>query len=247
MLGLPDTPPAPFPPRRLFAEPGEAEQFELRVERDHVVRDWEATIAGTAPFPALVSARRVEVRGELALLIWLHDHTQGKRLELELHRLATTDSLTGLLNRRAFFERSQPIIETARRYGQACSLLMIDVDHFKAVNDRYGHHVGDHVLRSLADRLGDVLRQVDIVARIGGEEFAALLPQTDVAAATMAAERLRELCGGLAIAAGFEARVSVSVGVAQWRSGESLEHLMERADAALYRAKREGRNRVETS
>ena len=247
MLGLDLMPAAPFPPQRLFVDSAAARQFNEQVDTGHGLRDWEAVIAGTPPFPALVSARRVDVRGEPALLIWLHDHSQRKRLELELQRLATTDSLTGLANRRAFFERGQPALETARRYGHHVSMLMIDVDHFKNVNDRHGHSFGDATLRLLADRLREVLRQADLIARIGGEEFVALMPETELDAAMLAAERLREMCDGLAPDASAQAAISVSVGVAQWRAGESLDHLLERADAALYRAKRAGRNRVETS
>lgn len=247
MLGLEATPTESFPPRRLFADADAGSTFESLVDAGQSLRDWEAIIAGVSPFPALVSARRVEVRDEPALLIWLHDHSHRKRLELELQRLATTDSLTGLANRRAFFERGQVALEAARRYEHSTSMLMIDVDHFKAVNDRHGHGAGDATLRLLADRLREVLRQADLVARIGGEEFCALMPETDLLAATQAAERLRELCDGLAVDGNAGTRVSVSVGVAQWRTGETLEHLMERADAALYRAKRGGRNRVETS
>lgn len=247
LLGLELTPPAAFAPRQLFADPEAARQFDEHVEAGTPLRDWEAVIAGTPPFPALVSARRVDVRGEPALVIWLHDHSQRKRLENELQRLATTDPLTGLANRRAFFERGQPALEAARRYGQPTSLLMIDVDHFKAVNDRHGHGVGDAMLRLLADRLREVLRQADLIARIGGEEFAALMPQTALEAAQQAAERLREACDGLAPDASGGAAISISAGVAEWRSGETLDHLLERADAALYRAKRAGRNRVETS
>ena len=253
MLGVDTTPTTAFPPRRLFAEPAAARQFDEQMAVGATLRDWEAviaasaTFAGAPTFPALVSARRVEVRGEPALLIWLHDHSQRKRLEMELQRLATTDALTLLANRRAFFERGQPALETARRYGHQVAMLMIDVDHFKSINDRYGHGAGDTMLRLLADRLREVLRQADLIARIGGEEFAALMPETDLDAAMQVAERLREMCDGLTPDATAEAAVSISIGVAQWRGGESLEHLLERADAALYRAKRAGRNRVETS
>lgn len=250
-LALSAMPAGPFPADRLFADPLVAEQIRLQLDRGLSIQDHDALIAGDPPFHALVSARRVTVRDEPALLVWLHDHSQRKRLELELQRLATTDALTGLTNRRAFFEQGRQMLELTRRYGHACSLLMIDIDHFKAVNDRHGHHAGDQVLRTLADRLRDVLRQADLVARLGGEEFSALMPTTDLDAAAYAAERVRELCEGLQpdLAHGSDApvSVSVSVGVAQWRQGETLEHLLERADAALYRAKRAGRNRVEVA
>jgi diguanylate cyclase (GGDEF)-like protein len=247
LLGMEIVPNQPFPAHSLFLDSATAHQFDEQVATGIALRDWEAMIAGTPAFPALVSARRVDVRGEPALLIWLHDHSMRKRLELELQRLATTDALTSLANRRAFFERGQPALETARRYGHQVALLMIDVDHFKSVNDRYGHGTGDTMLRMLADRLREVLRQADLIARIGGEEFVALMPETSLDAAMQAAERLRELCEGLTPDIEGEATMSISVGVAQWRPGETLEHLLERADAALYRAKRAGRNRVEMS
>jgi diguanylate cyclase (GGDEF)-like protein len=246
LLALDATPAGPFSPRRLFVDTTAADHFEDEVAAGTPMRDWEAVIAGTPSFVALVTARRVDAGHEPALLIWLHDHSQRKRLEVELQRLATTDALTGLANRRAFFERGQPALEAARRYGHHVSMLMIDVDHFKLVNDRHGHGVGDATLRLLADRLRDVMRQADVIARIGGEEFVALMPETDLAAAQIAAERLRELCEGMA-PAGVAASISISVGVAQWRVGETIDHLLERTDAALYRAKRAGRNRVETS
>jgi diguanylate cyclase (GGDEF)-like protein len=247
MLGLDSVPSEALSVQRLFADPAAARHFVDAMAAGQPLRDWETIIAGAPPFPALVSARRVDVRGDSALLIWLHDHSQRKRLELELQRLATTDALTGLANRRAFFDRGQPALEAARRYGHQVSMLMIDVDHFKAVNDRHGHSTGDAMLRLLADRLREVLRQADLIARIGGEEFAALMPETDLDAAMQVAERLREMCDGLAPDASVDTAISVSVGVAQWRAGESLDHLLERSDAALYRAKRAGRNRVETS
>jgi diguanylate cyclase (GGDEF)-like protein len=248
-LALSATPPAPFPPARLFAEREVADEMDTLLRDAKAVQNREALIAGKPPFHALVTARRVVIDGQAASLIWLHDHSRHRQLELELQQQASTDVLTGLANRRAFFNEGPRILERARRYRHDCALLMIDIDHFKAVNDRYGHHAGDRVLRAMADRLREVLRQADLVARLGGEEFAALLPETDASAALQAAERVREICAGLGPQLeGFgEMGVSVSIGLAQWRAGETLDHLLERADAALYRAKRAGRNRVETS
>jgi len=164
---------------------------------------------------------------------------------------ATKDFLTGLLNRRAFHERAAELIEEAREGSTTFSLLMVDIDHFKAFNDRFGHLVGDEVLRFAAKKITDLIKGQDVAARFGGEEFTVLLPRTALEGAAAVAENIR---------AGFaEARlrksstgeslgtVTVSVGVAQHRPGEGLEQLVERADAALYRAKRNGRNRVERS
>jgi diguanylate cyclase (GGDEF)-like protein len=248
-LALAATPTAPFPPARLFAQPEIADEMDALLRDGQPVQDREALIAGHPPFHALVTARRVSIDGQPASLIWFHDHSRHRQLELELQQQASTDALTGLANRRAFFSEGPRMLERARRYRHDCALLMIDIDHFKAVNDQFGHHAGDRVLRAMSDRLRDVLRQADLVARLGGEEFAALMPETDMTAALQAAERVREICAGLGPQLeGFgEIGVSVSIGVAQWRAGETLDHVLERADAALYRAKRAGRNRVESS
>jgi diguanylate cyclase (GGDEF)-like protein len=248
-LGIDSTPTAAFPPTRLFASSEVADEIDGVLRDGRSLHDRDAVVAGHPPFHALVTALRVMVSGEPAVLIWLHDHSRHRQLELELQHQAATDPLTTLANRRAFFDEGPRMLERARRYRHACCMLMIDVDHFKAVNDRHGHHAGDLVLRALADRLREVLRQADLVSRLGGEEFAALMPETDMPAALLAAERVRQICQSIGPQLdGFaDMGVSVSIGVAQWRSGETLDHLLERADAALYRAKRGGRNRVESS
>jgi diguanylate cyclase (GGDEF)-like protein len=248
-LALETTPTTAFTPTRLFASSDVADEVDGVLRDGRSLHDREAVVAGKPPFHALVTALRVMVKGEPAGLIWLHDHSRHRQLELELQHQAATDPLTTLANRRAFFDEGPRMLERARRYRHACSMLMIDVDHFKAVNDRHGHHAGDQVLRALADRLREVLRQADLVARLGGEEFAALMPETEMPAALLAAERVRQICQAIGPQLdGFaDMGVSVSIGVAQWRPGETLDHLLERADAALYRAKRGGRNRVESS
>ena len=159
---------------------------------------------------------------------------------------ASTDSLTGLRNRGAFFEHAHAIHEQAARSGRGYAFIMIDIDRFKAINDRYGHAAGDEALKLLAAALGGILRGADIAARIGGEEFAVVLPQTGVAGATRVAERLRSATAETAIPWPCGAiTLTVSIGVAVHAVGDgSVEEVMARADAALYRAKEEGRNRV---
>ncbi len=160
-----------------------------------------------------------------------------------LDQLVRRDPLTGVLNRRGFQSQSAPALALAQRGTRPVSLLMLDADHFKRVNDQHGHAVGDEVLRSLARTMAERLRASDVVARLGGEEFAALLPDTDLASARIVAEALRE-----DIAARPHAKagqVTVSIGLAPWRSpDEDLESLLQRADSALYDAKRQGRDRV---
>ena len=174
------------------------------------------------------------------------DISERKGTEELLVRLATTDSLTGLLNRRRFLEAGDAELDRAGRFGHPASLIMFDVDHFKTVNDTLGHAVGDMVLSALARAAGETLRGVDILGRIGGEEFVALLPETGIEDALYAAERLRATVESMEIVAGkTPLSVTISLGVAQWEGAENLEGLLGRADAALYRAKETGRNRVE--
>ncbi|MGD8727168.1 MAG: diguanylate cyclase [Gemmatimonadales bacterium] len=161
--------------------------------------------------------------------------------------LAQTDPLTGCLNRRALTEALRAEIERGRRYGLALSVLMIDLDHFKRVNDTRGHLVGDDVLQQLAEVLREQMRAVDEVARYGGEEFVIVLPETALPGAVSFAERVREAVAAHEFAdADNPLSLTVSVGVATLTSGESgeVEELLARADAALYRAKQDGRNVV---
>jgi len=161
--------------------------------------------------------------------------------------LAQTDPLTGCLNRRALVDELGAEIARARRYGLALSVLMIDLDHFKRVNDTRGHLTGDDVLKQVAQLLRAEVRAVDVVARYGGEEFVILLPETALPGATSFAERIRESVGTHAfVADGDPLSLTVSVGVATITGGEegSSEEVLARADAALYRAKRDGRNLV---
>ncbi len=164
-----------------------------------------------------------------------------RRVERALRRLADVDPLTGLYNRRAFLERARQIADLARRHGFPLSMLILDVDRFKRINDSAGHAVGDEVLRRLGEVVRRALRRTDIAARFGGDEFVVLLPYTDVPGAREAAERIRRRVRTLE----GPARFTVSVGVATVAGADALiENLLTRADRALYRAKEEGRDRV---
>jgi two-component system cell cycle response regulator len=163
------------------------------------------------------------------------------------HWLATRDPLTGCLNRRALMDKLESEIDRARRYGLAISILMIDLDRFKQINDRHGHLVGDSVLRQVGDILRREVRSVDSVARYGGEEFVIVLPETGVQGALTFAERIRVRVGGHDFAeAGDPVLATVSIGVACVSGKESSdsESLIALADKALYRAKNGGRNQV---
>lgn len=157
---------------------------------------------------------------------------------------ADHDHLTGAPTRRAFFEVAGRELARARRQAGSVGLLLVDADHFKRINDTYGHGVGDQVLRDLVQRIMGVIRKNDFCARLGGEEFAVLLPDTSMETALVAAERLRAALDRSAQAPGASAPYTVSIGLAMLEPGEEFDSLMQRADAALYAAKEAGRNRV---
>jgi two-component system cell cycle response regulator len=165
-----------------------------------------------------------------------------------LEQLALTDPLTKVLNRRALNERLQAEMERVRRYNTTVSLLLIDIDHFKKINDTHGHLVGDEALVEVAALLQRVVRAVDVVARYGGEEFMVVLPETGPTGAAAFAERLRELFEShtFAESRNTAVRLTTSIGVAAFPGFgvESVEDLFAAADQALYRAKSDGRNRV---
>lgn len=175
--------------------------------------------------------------------------------EMESHRqrletLAATDPLTGLANRRRVFERAYAEIERCQRSGEPLAVLMLDLDHFKAVNDRYGHAVGDAMLVAVANAITTTLRRVDIAGRLGGEGFIILLPDTNEEAASIAAERLRKTLGEAKTEDGISVTTSLGVAVAgkvptEIDVGEYFRGLIQEADTALYLAKQRGRNRVE--
>lgn len=162
----------------------------------------------------------------------------------ELLRRLSTDALTGLLNRRAFLERLGQEHERSRRYPQPLSVLLLDVDGLKAINDRGGHAAGDAALRAIGDAIRRALRAADTGCRFGGDEFAVMAPEADEPAAQVLAERIRSLAEGISLPGGL--RVTVSLGVACAAPGEGWTPpgILERADRALYEAKRTGRNRV---
>jgi diguanylate cyclase (GGDEF)-like protein/PAS domain S-box-containing protein len=169
------------------------------------------------------------------------DISERKVFEAELRNLAVTDTLTGVWNRRHGTELLTADL-SARRPGQALSLLMLDIDHFKTINDTFGHQAGDHVLIEIASRLRRSLRGSDMVARWGGEEFVVLLRDCALPDALRLAEEIRAAIAELPF--GTMGSLTVSVGVAEAHAGEDLTTWLERADQALYRAKRAGRNEV---
>lgn len=176
----------------------------------------------------------------------VEDTTERKRLEAELVRLARTDPLTGVSNRLSFMERGNEEFQRFKRYGTQACVMLLDIDHFKQINDKYGHQSGDTVLKRFAKACVEQLRQTDIFGRLGGEEFAAVLVETDFEHATEAAERVRQKIEAMVVALPEEdIRLSVSIGItAIAKDDEDLEATIHRADGLMYEAKNQGRNRV---
>lgn len=162
-----------------------------------------------------------------------------------LEHAALTDGLTGMQNRRYFDDALAEYLSEFRRIDKPIGLIILDLDHFKQVNDTHGHDVGDAVLRSLANCLTQFTRYHDVVARLGGEEFAVVAPNLNIDSLHKLAERIRKAVSNLTIVSGnVRLRVTASMGIAVWDRRESAEEFYRRADKMLYQAKREGRNRV---
>lgn len=174
---------------------------------------------------------------------------QSKADQEELERLANIDSLTGLQNRRAILRRLEEQIKYAKRYREEFSLVMLDIDHFKQVNDRYGHLVGDDVLERLGWIVRENIRGTDSAGRYGGEEFIVILARCPLSAAVNVAERIRQSVEAARMedSRGRAFGITVSQGLAAYREGDGAQSLIARADEAMYRAKENGRNRVESS
>ncbi|HVI51644.1 MAG TPA: diguanylate cyclase [Candidatus Sulfotelmatobacter sp.] len=200
------------------------------------------------PFHAAFSINPGIIEEPPSHLVLVQDVTDRKKAEEELRRLVVTDPLTGLANRRRFEEACEIETMRFRRYGVPASLLMLDIDYFKKVNDTYGHATGDAVLVALAETCRRALRETDVAARLGGEEFAILLPMTGETGALEIAERLRVRLAATSVALpDGRMNFTVSLGVATFAGQDEAETVLARADAALYSAKDLGRNRVEVA
>jgi diguanylate cyclase (GGDEF)-like protein len=178
----------------------------------------------------------------LALAQWMRQHREARYLA---EQVARQDALTQLNNRRAFLEAAHPLLDTAARHDRPLSLVMMDIDHFKSINDRYGHKIGDEALVAVANLLKRMSRSSDVVARWGGEEFILLLPESDVQQAANHAERLRRGMSEMRVLSGDSVlTMTSSFGIAGRAADMSLEAMIDAADVLLYEAKRRGRNQV---
>ncbi|WP_291270618.1 diguanylate cyclase [Geothrix sp.] len=200
----------------------------------------------TKPFHEKELLARVRIHTKLKLL-----QDELREMNVQLEALSVTDVLTGLANRRRLMTRLEEEVQRARRYKTPLSVVMIDIDHFKQVNDSYGHAMGDEVLRNIGAMLKASLRTTDLAARYGGEELTLVLPHTDIPAALQVAENLRQKFSEMDhVLDGVTIRKTASMGLAA-RDGQGempdAEDLLKHADEALYRAKQGGRNRVEVA
>jgi len=185
----------------------------------------------------------LQLVGTMAVVIGIYQWSGiNRQLQGRLQQQAHTDYLTGVLNRRGFMARFEQEVRRGSRYGTALTLIWFDLDRFKEVNDRYGHHTGDEVLRNTAAKAARIIRGVDIFARMGGEEFCVLMPETPLDGAADVAEKLRGAIASCDCAG--DASISASFGVGEYRAGEEPDQFLGRVDRALYRAKQQGRNRV---
>ena len=231
---------------RLFAEARQP----LLSRLDEVValhqRDSEAQLTRLQLIQRLTMIVVLATLASEALLIFRPMVRRIARYARDLLRLASTDALTGTLNRATFLQQGEAEFSRARRYGRSLSVMMIDADHFKRINDSFGHAGGDAALQTLAKTLRTGVRPSDLLGRMGGEEFALLLPETDSRAAVMMAERLRSAVAELAVTfADRPLRLTVSIGVATLVDATAdLGTLLQVADQALYAAKGAGRNAV---
>ncbi|MCM0756511.1 diguanylate cyclase [Desulfovibrio aminophilus] len=233
----------------LFADGSAARQYLEELNENGEVRGFQAemTSPGGGLLWAQISARLLGGNEEAAVVGVLADITERRRMMEEMCRLARTDALTGLWNRGYFMELARHEMARSRRDGAPLSLLMIDADHFKTINDTHGHDAGDEALRTLADCFRRSVREVDVPARFGGEEFVILLPGTSRCGACGVAERLTADIRETEVRCGESRfRLTVSIGATTCADGSvTLDGLLKFADIALYAAKKKGRDRVE--
>ena len=207
-----------------------------------MVRAYDIGINDTLMRPIEAQELQARVNTQLKRKFYADSLKENFNESLEM---VVTDPMTGLGNRRHFDRSVAPLFDELNENGQVFSLVIFDVDHFKRVNDILGHDVGDIVLKEVAARLASNMRSIDVVSRYGGEEFLIAMPDTDLEAAVVAADRIRSLIGGTPITVGDQAfSIAVSAGVAEAGKGDKFRDVFRRADGALYSAKQAGRNQV---
>ncbi|MBI4774125.1 MAG: diguanylate cyclase [Deltaproteobacteria bacterium] len=253
MFGLAETEIGDWDFKKFYVDTSAARKFVAAVGEHGFVRDFGVQLYGkdrsVMDCLLTVKARRSCDGTVVGYEGIIRDVSPYKRMEEELRRLATTDSLTNLDNRRNFLELTQKEINRSKRYQHPLSLVMLDIDRFKKVNDHYGHSAGDRVLKELSLVCRRQLRESDILGRLGGDEFAIALVQSEIQEAALVAERIRQAIAETSVRSGMsEVRFTISLGVTQMSlEGDDLDALLDRSDNALYAAKEAGGNRVRTA
>lgn len=231
-----------------YVHPDDRDCFLQVLGQQGFVQNWEVMLQTALghPFWASLSATLIDFGQQPAIFTALLDVSDRKQMETQLQQMAMTDELTGLFNRRHFTRQGEQTLNLSPRSPVPCALIMLDVDHFKAINDTHGHQAGDDVLKTIAKVLGRNIRDADTVGRLGGEEFAILLPSTPLFDAAALAERLRQSIETIAcVVQGQAITLTISLGVASpLTPTDTLDTLLSRADQAMYAAKHQGRNRV---
>ena len=230
-----------------FSDSNKRNELVEKVRTSHILDSFEVEMRSPRSGEKLwldLSARVVELDGELALYINLHNVTEQKETEEKLFKQASTDTLTGLYNRRQFEAMVDQAIASAKRYQTPYCVMMSDIDHFKAVNDTYGHEAGDVVLKEVAHLMQTTFRTSDIIGRFGGEEFIVFFTNTDINGAKVAAEHFRQAVEQAHIEAeGKHIPITISLGLTDTQNHDLLR-LTKEADLALYYSKEHGRNQV---
>ena len=220
--------------KELYADPSQDDHCELELKDGRTLERHSTVLRGLS-------------HQYLGRVWFFRDITERKRTEAALRVLAEQDPLTGVANRRVFFQRGCQELARMRRHGRPLSLIALDIDHFKGINDRHGHAIGDSVLKRFCEICRGALRDSDLLARLGGEEFGVILPETPLDGALVLAERLCQAVSRAPLLAdGLHLCYTVSAGVTALACHDScIDESLRRADEALYHAKRMGRNRVE--
>nr|WP_247876022.1 sensor domain-containing diguanylate cyclase [Azospirillum sp. TSH100] len=202
--------------------------------------------ADGSPFWTLFTVNQAVIQGTAVNLAWIYDYTERRSMEEALRDMASRDPLTGIYNRRSFMDMARAQLARAHRFHEPLSVFVLDVDHFKRINDTFGHATGDDALRMVAAGCQAILREYDILGRLGGEEFVVVLPGATADESRVVAERVRRHLARMPIEAPDGTfRLTASIGIAGLEGAtDTLERAIHRADLALYRAKHLGRNRV---
>ena len=213
---------------------------KISVPSETEIRNYKGELRNIILYKSVFRDIKDEAIGIIAVLL---DVTERKKLESKLKNLSFRDELTGVFNRRYFNELIKKQLYTCRRYKNYFSLIMFDIDHFKEINDNFGHPAGDTILKELSKLIKNIIRDSDVLCRVGGEEFIVIADYTNLTEAKKLAEKIRIKISENNFP--YVRKVTISLGVTEARDNDTVNSLLERVDKALYNAKENGRNRVE--